>query len=48
VDVLEAGEVGADQVEVHQLGLVGLERSDRLAVRIEDPELERGRLTGRQ
>jgi translation initiation factor IF-1 len=45
--MLEAGEIGADQIEVHQLRLVRLERGDRLAVRTEDAELERGRLTGR-
>jgi hypothetical protein len=37
---LEAGEVGADQVEVHQLGLVGLERGDRFVVSAEDAELQ--------
>jgi hypothetical protein len=47
VDMLEAGEIGADQIEVHQLRLVRLKRGDRLAVRTEDAELERGRLTGR-
>ena len=46
--MLEAGQVGANQVEVHQLGLFRVERGDRLAVGTSDAELKVGGLSGGQ
>ena len=48
MQVLVAGEVRADDDEVQELALLGLEVADRLAVAVDDPEAPRGRAARRR